>query len=94
MKFLNPIPFHPNIYPENGDICLNKYDNWNGKNHYICDMIDTINYVLYNPNPESPYNGDAANLYIESREKYRTKCLEVAQESEKINKPFLYQWVI
>ena len=32
----------------------------------IRDRIDALLQLLLNPNPDSPYNGDAANLYESS----------------------------
>lgn len=63
IKFVDPIPYNPNISTK-GTICLNVYSNWKNNNFSIINMLDRINFLLYNPNPDDPYNSDAAKLYL------------------------------
>lgn len=71
VKFIPPIPFNPNIGSSNGSICLNKYGNWKNNKHHIIDMLDYINFLLYNPNPNSCLNRTAGNLYNSSMLNYK-----------------------
>lgn len=68
IKFKSPYPYHPNI-STSGSICLNKYKKWNGTNFFICDILDYIDYLLYNPNPNSCLNWEAGKIY---KEEYNT----------------------
>lgn len=65
IRFIPPCPFHPNI-GVTGYVCVNKYDTWNGNNYYIWDMLDYINYILYNPNPASCENWEAGDSFTKN----------------------------
>ena len=63
VRFLTTM-FHPNIYA-NGNICLDILDKkWTPL--YSCTTILTsIQSLLSDPNPDSPANNEAAQLFIE-----------------------------
>lgn len=55
VQFLDPVPFHCNINCD-GRICSDMLSFWDGKNYYIRDILDTLNFFLYNPDNSNPYN--------------------------------------
>jgi ubiquitin-conjugating enzyme E2 D len=62
IKFVNPI-WHPNVNPDTGDICLDILkDNWSPALN-ITKVLMSISSLLEDPNPEDPYNCEAANEY-------------------------------
>lgn len=91
ISFIDPVPFHPNI-SNWGSICLNKFSKWNKYNYYICDMLDYINFILYNPNPEDPYCSTANDLYIYNQKNYNETCKKKALESKQRNKDQTNLW--
>lgn len=54
-------------------MCLNFYDDWDGSNHYIYEMIEYIHFLLYNPNPEDAY-GDLGEEFTNKGIQYEKKC--------------------
>ncbi len=67
--FETPI-FHPNIEPEGGYICLDILDNHWTPALTISKVLSSLVSLLNNPNPKSPLNGEAADLYENNRRKY------------------------
>lgn len=64
MNFITPI-YHPNIGTD-GHICLDTLqNNWSAALK-LYDVILSIQSLLNDPNPSSPMNGTAAELYISS----------------------------
>lgn len=60
-------------------MCLNFYDDWDGSNHYIYEMIEYIHFLLYNPNPEDAY-GDLGEEFTNKGIQYEknvNKRLEI-----------------
>ena len=73
MTFKNKI-YHPNISQE-GHICLDILkDKWSPV-YTIRTVILSIISLLSDPNPDSPLNGQAAQLYKESKKKYNKMVL-------------------
>lgn len=67
---------HPNIDPESGKVCLNVIStDWNPGQSLVAVMA-SLEYLLANPNTESPLNGKLAALYESDPEAYRTKVVE------------------
>jgi ubiquitin-protein ligase len=66
--------FHPNVSTSTGRFCLYMfYDGqWTSQNNIISALM-TIQAVLVTPNPDSPYNGDAAGLWRNNRAEYRRR---------------------
>ena len=61
VKFLTPM-FHPNIY-RNGNICLDiLQDKWSPV-YDIKSVLLSIQSLLTDPNPDSPANTEASQLY-------------------------------
>ncbi len=74
--------FHPNISESNGSVCIKilKTDTWNSSKRII-DILLAIYYLLINPNPNSPMNSAAAELYKKSdKSEYLSKCNEYVRK--------------
>ncbi len=83
MRFLTKI-FHCNIGFSSGDICLNSLqDKWNS-NLTMEDILNHIIILLYKQRPDSPMNGDAANLY-KDKEKFHAEVQKYVKEYANIN---------
>ena len=55
--------FHPNIHLEKGEVCLDILKN-NWKAVFNLNIVlDSLKDLLANPNPDSPLNCDAGNLF-------------------------------
>lgn len=75
-KFVPPL-FHPNVYPS-GTICLsilNEDDGWRPA-ITVKQMLLGIQDLLTNPNPNSPAQREAYDLYVNHPELYRKKVKE------------------
>ena len=64
--------YHPNINPDNGNICVNvlKSYNWN-PSLTISNILMSLMVLLYTPNFISPLNGDARDLHNKSESEYK-----------------------
>jgi ubiquitin-protein ligase len=78
--------FHPNVNPRSGRFCLYMfYDGqWTPTNNIISALM-TIQAVLVTPNPKSPFNTDAANLWLNNRTEYRRRVRIAVESSWKDN---------
>jgi ubiquitin-conjugating enzyme E2 A len=78
VRFTGVIPFHPNVYG-NGKICLDMLQhNWSSA-YGVDSVITALQTLLQNPNPGSPANNVAAELYLGNRGEYQRrvrKCVE------------------
>ncbi len=61
VRFENSI-FHPNVYSD-GKICLDILQNQWSPIYDISAILTSIQSLLCDPNPNSPANGDAAQLF-------------------------------
>lgn len=80
LTFTDPIPFHPNIYPETGLLCISilhppeedKYgyesaaERWSPVQTPETILLSVIS-LFASPNDESPANAEAAKLLREER---------------------------
>ncbi|KAM9040960.1 LOW QUALITY PROTEIN: ubiquitin-conjugating enzyme E2-17 kDa-like [Megaptera novaeangliae] len=75
--------FHPNVYADGG-ICLDILQNRWSPTYDVSAILTSIQSLLSDPNPNSPANAMAAQLYKENRREYeRVKaCVEQSQFSE------------
>ena len=81
IKFISSI-FHPNI-DKKGDICLDMLKSEWKPTYTMARLIETIISMLSNPNPDDPYNIDAANLYKKDITAYNIQAkYSLMQESE------------
>jgi ubiquitin-conjugating enzyme E2 A len=78
VRFTGIIPFHPNVY-SNGKICLDLLQhNWSSA-FGVDSIVTSIQTLLVLPNPNSPANHAAADLYTNAITEYRRRvrnCVE------------------
>ena len=77
-KFVPPL-FHPNIYPS-GTVCLsilNEEEDWRPA-ITIKQVLLGIQDLLDNPNPNSPAQSEAYNLFIKNKDQYKRRVREEA----------------
>lgn len=80
-KFTPPL-FHPNVYPS-GTVCLsilNEDEAWRPA-ITIKQVLLGIQELLHTPNPESPAQADAYNLFRKNRPAYEEKVRQVVREN-------------
>ena len=82
-KFVPPL-FHPNVYPS-GTICLSLVNEEEGWRPAITlkQVLIGIQDLLDDPNPNSPAQSEAYNLFMQDKARYKQR---VRQEALK-NKP-------
>lgn len=74
VRFETPM-FHPNIY-QNGSICLDILHNQWSPIYDMSAILTSIQSLLSDPNPSSPANSEAANLYSEHPLEYNRRVQE------------------
>ena len=75
-KFVPPL-FHPNVYPS-GTICLsilNEEEDWRPA-ITIKQMLIGIQDLLDAPNPNSPAQSEAYQMYVQNRANYNKRVRE------------------
>lgn len=79
VKFLNSI-FHPNIYKD-GKICVDilQSHEWSPAQN-VRTIIHSLRSLLMDPNPSSPANREAAELYMKDKEAYTNKVKEYIKQ--------------
>jgi ubiquitin-conjugating enzyme E2 A len=80
VKFLTPM-FHPNIYRD-GKICVDilQYHEWTPSQN-IRTILISIQSLLMDPNPASPANREAAELYGKDIKEYEKKVRQFIKEN-------------
>jgi len=79
IKFLSRM-FHPNVYA-NSELCLDILQNrWN-PTYDIAAILTSIQSLLHDPNPNSPANAEAAQLYRENMKEYVRRVKVTVEES-------------
>lgn len=73
-----PALFHPNIYP-NGTVCLDLLtpQGWNPQ-YTVAHVLVNVQTLLCNPNPTSPAQVEAFNLYVNDHAKYEQVVRQIA----------------
>nr|CAD7423708.1 unnamed protein product [Timema monikensis] len=73
--------FHPNVYADGG-ICLDILQNRWSPTYDVSAILTSIQSLLSDPNPNSPANSMAAQLYKENRREYekRVKACSLLDE--------------
>lgn len=80
-RFVPPL-FHPNVYPS-GTVCLsilNEEEGWKPA-ITIKQILLGIQDLLNDPNPESPAQADAYNLFKKDRAAYDRKIKSIVKEN-------------
>lgn len=80
-RFEPPL-FHPNVYPS-GTICLsilNEEEGWRPA-ITIKQILTGIQDLLDDPNPDSPAQSEAFNLYQRNREAYKVRVRHEAKKN-------------
>ena len=72
--------FHPNIYV-NGDICLDILQNNWSATYDVSSILVSIQLLLNEPNPNSPANGEAADLFRRNKQEYNKRVQEIVEQS-------------
>lgn len=79
VKFISKI-FHPNVYPD-GSICLDILQKQWSPIYDVCAILTSIQSLLTDPNPNSPANQEAAQLFSENKREYLQhvqECVELS----------------
>jgi ubiquitin-conjugating enzyme E2 A len=79
VKFLSKL-FHPNVYLD-GKICLDILQNQWSPIYDIAAILTSIQSLLSDPNPASPANAEASQLYERDRREYNRRVKQVVEES-------------
>jgi len=79
VKFVSKM-FHPNVYSD-GSLCLDILQNRWSPTYDVSAILTSIQSLLDEPNPNSPANSVAAQLYLENRREYEKKVHEVVEQS-------------
>lgn len=80
-KFVPPL-FHPNVYPS-GTVCLsilNEEEAWKPA-ITVKQILLGIQDLLNDPNPESPAQADAYNLFKRDKAEYEKRIRRVVREN-------------
>lgn len=72
--------FHPNVYTD-GTLCLDLLQDQWSPCHNVSSLLTSIQSLLTDPNPASPANPDAAQLYQGDRQAYNQKVRRLARKS-------------
>jgi ubiquitin-conjugating enzyme E2 A len=72
--------FHPNIYAD-GKICLDILQKRWSPSYTITAVLTSIQSLLSDPNPDSPANPTASNLFEDDLEAYHAKVRECVEKS-------------
>ena len=83
VKFLSKM-FHPNIYADGG-ICLDILQNRWSPTYDVSAILTSIQSLLDEPNPNSPANSVAAQLYQENRREYEKRVVATVESSWVLN---------
>ncbi|TKR73863.1 hypothetical protein L596_021118 [Steinernema carpocapsae] len=79
VKFVSKM-FHPNVYID-GSICLDILSNRWSPTYDASAILTSIQSLLDEPNPSSPANNIAAQLFMENRREYEKRVRAVVEES-------------
>lgn len=79
VKFLSRM-FHPNVYA-NGELCLDILQNRWSPTYDVAAILTSIQSLLHDPNPNSPANAEAAQLYHENMKEYVRRVRATVEDS-------------
>jgi ubiquitin-protein ligase len=72
--------FHPNVYADGG-ICLDILQNRWSPTYDVSAILTSIQSLLDEPNPNSPANSVAAQLYQENRREHEKRVASIVEQS-------------
>merc|ERR1712061_983511 len=72
--------FHPNVYAD-GSICLDILQNRWSPTYDVSSILTSIQSLLDEPNPNSPANAEAAQLFQENRREYERRVQDIVEKS-------------
>ena len=72
--------FHPNIYAD-GKICLDILQNQWSPIYDVAAILTSIQSLLSDPNPASPANAEASQMYEGDRREYNKRVQEIVENS-------------
>ncbi|KXJ17453.1 ubiquitin-conjugating enzyme E2 A [Exaiptasia diaphana] len=79
VRFISKM-FHPNVYADGG-ICLDILQNRWSPTYDVSSILTSIQSLLDEPNPNSPANSLAAQLYQENKREYEKKVIAIVETS-------------
>ncbi|KAI9189393.1 Ubiquitin-conjugating enzyme E2 2 [Blastocladiella emersonii ATCC 22665] len=79
VKFVSKM-FHPNVYA-NGDLCLDILQNRWSPTFDVAAILTSIQSLLHDPNPSSPANVEAAQLFRDNINEYHKRVREIVELS-------------
>ncbi|ORX41192.1 ubiquitin-conjugating enzyme [Kockovaella imperatae] len=72
--------FHPNIY-SNGELCLDILQNRWSPTYDVAAVLTSVQSLLNDPNPQSPANVEAAQLYKDNIKEYERRVKTTVEAS-------------
>ena len=72
--------FHPNVYSD-GTLCMDIIQDQWSPIHNVCTLLTSIQSLLTDPNPASPANPEAAQLFTEDVTQYNRRVRRLAQKT-------------
>lgn len=79
VRFISEI-FHPNVYND-GTLCMDILQEQWSPVMTVNTVLTSVQSLLTDPNPASPANPEAAQLYIQDRSAYDKRVRRLAQKS-------------
>lgn len=79
VRFLTKI-FHPNVYAD-GALCLDILQNRWSPTYDVAAILTSVQSLLNDPNPNSPANAQAAQMYTQDRKEYERRVRETVEQS-------------
>ena len=79
VRFISKM-FHPNVYNDGG-ICLDILQNRWSPTYDVSAILTSIQSLLSDPNPNSPANSMAAQLFKENRREYEKRVKACVEQS-------------
>ena len=83
VKFENKI-YHLNVDYDDGHICISTLNEWVPKTPMV-DVISSIFALFYDQNPDSPYDDEMADEYVNNRKEFDRKAREWTQKYAPMN---------
>ncbi|KAK4054590.1 Ubiquitin-conjugating enzyme E2 2 [Microbotryomycetes sp. JL201] len=79
VKFISTM-FHPNVYA-NGELCLDILQNRWSPTYDVAAILTSIQSLLHDPNPNSPANAEAAQLFRDNMKEYVKRVRSTVEAS-------------